>query len=93
VDFPYLLWLVVRGEPVPPTHPIAGVRWVRTTTDIPMVAREILGRKMSVRTYLRSLRGPLEGAIFARDDPAPGLVELPLLLLVLIRRLLRGDAL
>jgi D-aspartate ligase len=92
VDFPYLLWLAVRGEPVPRTHARPGVRWVRISTDLPMVAKEILRGRMSVSAYLRSLRGPLEGAIFARDDPAPALVELPLLLLILVRRLLRGDA-
>jgi D-aspartate ligase len=92
VDFPYLLWLAVRGEPVPRTQARAGVKWVRTTTDLPMVAREVLRGRMSVRRYLRSLRGPVEGAIFARDDPAPGLVEVPLLLSILVRRLLHGDA-
>jgi D-aspartate ligase len=92
VDFPWLMWLAVRGEPVPPTHATPGVRWVRTSTDLPMVAREILRGRMSVRGYLRSLRGPLEGAIFAGDDPSPALLELPLLLLILVRRLIRGDA-
>jgi predicted ATP-grasp superfamily ATP-dependent carboligase len=38
------------------------------------------------------LRGPLEGAIFAGDDPVPGLVEVPLLASILARRLLRGGA-
>jgi predicted ATP-grasp superfamily ATP-dependent carboligase len=57
-----------------------------------MVAKELLAGRMSLRTYLRSLRGPVEGAIFARDDPAPGLLELPLLASILARRLLHGDA-
>jgi predicted ATP-grasp superfamily ATP-dependent carboligase len=92
VDFPYLLWLALRNEPLPPSEARTGVRWVRTTTDLPMVAKEVLGRRMSLRAYLRSLRGPVEGAIFARDDPAPGLVELPLLLSILARRVLHGDA-
>jgi predicted ATP-grasp superfamily ATP-dependent carboligase len=92
VDFPYLLWLANRAEPVPATRARTGVRWVRTTTDLPAAAQEILSRKMSLRSYLQSLRGPLEGAIFARDDPAPAVAELPLLLLIVVRRLLRGDA-
>jgi D-aspartate ligase len=92
VDFPWLLWLSARGEPVPSTKARPGVRWVRTSTDLPMAVKEIVGRRMSVASYLRSLHGPLEGAIFARDDPAPGLLELPLLVSILTRRLLRGDA-
>lgn len=90
VDFPYLLWLAVRGEDVGHMAARPGVRWVRTTTDLPMVAKELLGGRMSLRSYLRSLRGPLEGAVFARDDPVPGLLEVPLLASILARRLLRG---
>jgi predicted ATP-grasp superfamily ATP-dependent carboligase len=47
---------------------------------------------LSPRTYLSSLRGPRESAIFARDDPWPGVSELPMLMGVLARRLLHGDA-
>jgi D-aspartate ligase len=92
VDFPYALWLATIGEPVPAMRARTGVRWVRTTTDLVAAAHEILLGRTSLRSYLRSLRGPLEGAIFARDDPAPAVAEVPLLVLVLLRRLLRGDA-
>jgi predicted ATP-grasp superfamily ATP-dependent carboligase len=92
VDFPYLLWLAACGEPIAAAPARPGVRWVRTTTDLPMVLRQILSGRMSVGTYLQSLGGPRERAIFARDDPAPGLLELPLLLSILTRRLLHGDA-
>ena len=50
----------------------------------------MLGGRLSLREYLRTLRGPRESAIFARDDPLPGLVELPLLGYVLARRVLSG---
>ena len=92
VDFPYLLWRVARGEPVRPVTARPGVAWVRTTTDLPVVAREVLARRMSVRTYARSLGGPREGAILARDDLRPGLWEVPQLVSVLARRLAGGDA-
>jgi predicted ATP-grasp superfamily ATP-dependent carboligase len=92
VDFPYLLWLALRGEDVGRPSAQVGTRWVRTATDLPMAAKELLAGRMSLRTYLQSLRGPVEGAIFARDDPAPGLLELPLLASILARRLLHGDA-
>ena len=40
--------------------------------------------------YLKTLFSRHESAIFARDDPLPALVELPLLLTTLVRRLRRG---
>jgi predicted ATP-grasp superfamily ATP-dependent carboligase len=36
---------------------------------------------------------PHERAIFARDDPMPGLVEVPLLARTLVRRLVAGEGL
>jgi D-aspartate ligase len=74
VDFPYLLWRMASGKAVPPVRAVPGVRWVRMTTDLLAVAGELRGRRLSARTYLRSLRRPLEFAVFARDDPLPALV-------------------
>ncbi len=92
VDFPYLLWLLVSGEPVPRTDARAGVGWLRFTTDTPTVLKELYSGRLRLRDYARSLRGPRESAIFAWDDPVPGLAELPLVVLLLLRRLLHGDA-
>ena len=91
VDFPYLLWLHVSGEPLPRVEARAGVRWLRLSTDLPMAVREILHRRLSAAAYLRTLLPPKESAIAARDDPVPGLLELPLLAGVLVRRLARGS--
>jgi predicted ATP-grasp superfamily ATP-dependent carboligase len=90
VDFPYLLWLHACGASLPRTVQKDGVSWLRLSTDTPTAVREMLGGRLSVREYLRTLRGPRESAIFARDDPLPGLVELPLLGYVLARRVLSG---
>lgn len=87
VDFPWLLWLRLCGEDLPEVSPQPGVRWARLSTDLPTSLSEIVHRRLSLRTYLNSLRPPLESAIFAWDDPRPGLLELPLLLRTLIRRL------
>ena len=92
VDFPYLQWLLVSGEPVPQTRSRTGVGWLRLTTDTPTALKELVSGRLPVREYLRSLRRPRESAIFAWDDPAPGLVELPLVAALLARRLLHGDA-
>jgi predicted ATP-grasp superfamily ATP-dependent carboligase len=92
VDFPYLLWLLVSGEPVPATQARPGVGWLRFTTDTPTALKELAARRLPVREYARSLRRPRESAIFAWDDPLPGLSEVPLLAYVLGRRLVHGDA-
>ena len=91
VDFPYLLWRQVSGEPPSVVRPRNGVGWLRLSTDTPTALRELARGRLGWREYARSLRGPREAAIFARDDPMPGLSELPLLAFVLGRRLLRGQ--
>jgi len=90
VDFSYLLWLQACGAAVLPSRPQIGVRWVRASTDLRTVALEILRGRLSLSEYSRSLRGPRAAAIFAADDPLPGLLELPLLAYLLGRRVFRG---
>jgi predicted ATP-grasp superfamily ATP-dependent carboligase len=91
VDFTWLAWRLARGEPVAAGTARAGVRWSRLSTDLPTALREVARGRLTARDYLRSLRGPRERAIFARDDPLPGLAELPLLALLTARRVVRGD--
>jgi D-aspartate ligase len=78
VDFPYLLWLLVNGEPVPPLRGRAGERWVHWTADLRLAIEEVMTGRLSLRDYLRSIRGPLESAIFSWEDPMPGILDLPL---------------
>ena len=91
VDFPHLLWRMVHGESIPELHGRVGVRWVRTSTDLPTAVLEIMRGRLSVGGYLSSLRGPRESAIFAADDFLPGLLELPLGVLMFGRRVF-GDS-
>ena len=58
VDFPYLLWLHVRGVRLPKTVQKDGVSWLRLSTDTPTAIREMLGGRLSVREYLRALPRP-----------------------------------
>lgn len=89
VDFPYLFWQMIHGEPVPAVSGRQGVRWVRMLTDLPIVAGDIARGRLSPRAYFRSLCGPMEFAIVAPDDPIPAFLELPLLAYRVWRR--RGD--
>jgi predicted ATP-grasp superfamily ATP-dependent carboligase len=91
VDFPYLLWKLIWGEPFPEVRGHTGVRWMRMSTDFPTAVREVWKGRLSVRAYARSLRGPLESAIFASDDPLPGLLELPLIAYLAGKRAFRGS--
>jgi D-aspartate ligase len=91
VDFAWLQWLHLLGERPAALTAKPGVRWLRITTDLLSALREILGRRMSLWAYLASLRPPHVGAIFVRDDPMPALVELPLLIRTLARRLAAGE--
>jgi D-aspartate ligase len=90
VDFPWLLWRLVRGDEIEPIEGRAGERWLRLSTDLPTGIRELLARRQAVRPYVGSLLGRRERAIAARDDMLPGLLELPLLASTLVRRLAAG---
>jgi predicted ATP-grasp superfamily ATP-dependent carboligase len=86
VDFPYLLFAdQVSGVPDRGrTRP--GVRWVRLLTDLPTAALLVRRRQLSVRKYLRSLRRANTEAVFSRDDPLPGFVEILLAPYLALRR-------
>lgn len=90
MDFPYLLWRVSLGESVDEVPSRPGLRWVRRTADVPVALREVLRGRMSVKSLFKSFQGPIEHAVFAADDPLPGLAELPLVFYKLTRRSLRG---
>ena len=90
VDFPGLLWSLAHGEHVARTNTRSGVRWMRMSTDLPVAVREVQRGQLSLWSYIRVLCGPCESAIFAPDDPWPGLLELPMLASLAVKRLFRG---
>ncbi len=79
VDFPYIMWRAATGLPVSPTRARPQARWVHFSRDLPAAIGELRRSGISLRSYLRSFRPPVEFACFAADDPIPGLLELPLL--------------
>ncbi|HKV60725.1 MAG TPA: ATP-grasp domain-containing protein [Candidatus Acidoferrum sp.] len=87
VDFPHLLWLLFRDEPVPRLRGRAGERWMHMSADLRVAVEEILRGRLSLRAYMRSLSGPMESAIFAWDDPLPGILDLPLFAWTACKRL------
>ena len=78
IDFPYLLWQMMAGRPVSEQTGRTGVRWVYMASDVLAAFHEIVRGRISPGAYLRTLRGPLQFALCAADDPLPGLLDLPL---------------
>jgi len=86
VDFSALLFADQIGRPVQPGRARPGVRWLRLVTDLPTAAAEVVAGRLSWRAYARSLLASDVEAVFSRDDPLPGLVELALLPYLYARR-------
>lgn len=78
VDFPYLLWQMIAGERVQKCSARLGVRWMRVSTDVPAALHLLFRGRLTFKSYLRSLRGPIQFALMAKDDPLPGLMDLPI---------------
>jgi D-aspartate ligase len=91
VDFPYLLWQLAHGVPVQKAHGATGIKWRRLSWDLVTLANDLVHGRLAVREYIASSGGPRVAAIFARDDPLPGLFEFPLLVFTLCSRIARGD--
>lgn len=79
VDFPYLLWQLVNNRTPAQVRGRAGVSWIRIVRDLPAGANEVRHGRLSVGSYLRTLAGVSEFAVFAMDDPLPSVFEIPLL--------------
>jgi D-aspartate ligase len=86
VDFVGMLFEDQLGGSVVPRQGRPGVRWMRTVTDLPTSLVEMRRGALSMRGYVRSLRGVTEEAVFSRRDPLPGLAELALLPYLAIKR-------
>jgi D-aspartate ligase len=87
VDFPYLLWRLLHGDPAPPLRAATAVRWIRPATDLPAAIFEIADGRLTPAAYLRSLQRPLVFAVFAWDDPLPAILEAPCVASVMYRQL------
>jgi D-aspartate ligase len=86
VDFPYLLFTDQMNEPVEPARGKARMRWIRLLTDLPTGLVGILQGKVESGPYFRSLWEFDEEAVFSREDPVPGIVEVALIPYLSIRR-------
>ena len=86
VDFSLMLYRDQMGLPVEPCKGRAGVGWVRMTTDLPASVMAFLGGDLDFRSYVRSLRNCSVEAVFSREDPLPGMVEVLLVPYLALKR-------
>jgi predicted ATP-grasp superfamily ATP-dependent carboligase len=86
VDFPYLLFADQIGELVLPCRAEADLRWIRHITDLPTAVLEIVRGRLDWRAYIRSVHVADVEAVFCREDPLPGLVELGLIPYLAVKR-------
>jgi D-aspartate ligase len=86
VDFPYLLFEDQINGLIEASRGKAGVRWIRLLTDLPTGFVSILHGQTKVKDYLRSLRQFDEDAVFSREDPIPGLLEVAMLPYLSVKR-------
>ena len=71
LDVVRALYLDLTGQPVPaPAHP-DGRKWMIENYDLVSSRRYLRDGALTLRSWLRSLRGLRELAWFARDDPRP----------------------
>jgi predicted ATP-grasp superfamily ATP-dependent carboligase len=80
VDFPHLFWRLAMGETLPGARGAPGVGWMHASRDVVAACQEMAAGHLAPRDYLASLRGPLQFAAFAADDPLPGVLDVPLAL-------------
>jgi D-aspartate ligase len=71
VDVLRALYLDLTGRPVPDPGPCERRKWIVEGFDALSAFRASGRGEVSVREWLRSLRGVREAAWFARDDPLP----------------------
>jgi len=86
VDLPYLLYQDIIGEEMDVRLPIDNLKWVRLITDVPTVLSEIIGGRLRIRDYLKSMKGKKEFAVFALNDPLPFLAEVALIPYLWVKR-------
>lgn len=87
VDFPYILYCARLGELPRPAAGQAGAAWMHSSRDMIAAAQEMLIGRLTARRYVSGCRKRLSFAVFALDDPLPGIAELPITLYrVLTRR-------
>jgi predicted ATP-grasp superfamily ATP-dependent carboligase len=71
MDVVRFLYLDMTGQPLPAAVPCEGRKWIEEGGDIESSLEHLREGQLTVREWIRSLRGIDEAAWFARDDLRP----------------------
>jgi D-aspartate ligase len=63
-----------------------GVKWVRMTTDLPAAFMAMAAGDLDLKSYLHSLKSCDVEAVFASDDPLPGIAEVLMVPYLAVKR-------
>jgi D-aspartate ligase len=74
MDVARALYLDMTGQPIPAAQPVENRKWMVEDFDLFSALRSWRNRSLSLKEWVRSLRGVQETACFAWDDPLPFLV-------------------
>jgi D-aspartate ligase len=88
VDFPYLLFADQLGLSTERRRGRPGVGWLRLLTDTPVSLSEMLRGRLSVSSYVQSIRRTKVESVFSPKDPLPFAAEFLLLPYFLAKKLL-----
>ena len=76
IDFPYLHYCELVGDPQPSVPVLYGPRWMRVATDLPAAFWQLRNRELSLGDYIKSLRGTTVFSVFDWKDPLPLISDL-----------------
>jgi D-aspartate ligase len=79
VDFPYLLYADQCGLAIAPCRAKPGLGWLRLLPDLSVVASDIFGGYLTVKSYVTSLMATRTESVFCWRDPLPSVGEIALL--------------
>jgi D-aspartate ligase len=86
VDFPYLLFADQLALPSRQVRSEPGIGWLRLVTDVPTAVADMWHGRVSVGSYLTSLRRAQIESVFSINDPLPSLMECTLLPYLVVRK-------
>jgi D-aspartate ligase len=76
LDFPYIHYQDLVGEPITISTPLYGRHWMRVLTDIPAGIQEMRAGTTTPLTFLRSLAGKNVYSVLDWRDPVPAAGDL-----------------
>lgn len=75
LDFPWMQYCDILGQPLPAATARYGYRWLRAITDLPAGVQETRAGLTTPARYVRSLLGKTTFSVWSWRDPLPALMD------------------